>query len=93
METGQGISLIDVIIPFTIVLFIIAVGVVLLYTNFQKNLYRQELGQAQISAQNSQAAMQGLQKRVSQVRCASTMFADSWPRGRSTVSASRMKAS
>jgi signal transduction histidine kinase len=55
METGQGVSLIDVIIPFTVVLFIIAVGVVLLYTNFQKNLYRQELDKAALkSAQHEE---------------------------------------
>ena len=50
MEAGKGISLIDVIIPFTIVLFIIAVGVVLLYTHFQKNLYRQELDKAALKS-------------------------------------------
>jgi len=54
MEASQGISLIDVIIPFTIVLFIIAVGVVLLYTNFQKNLYRQELDKAALKSAQSE---------------------------------------
>ncbi|EHQ25987.1 sensor histidine kinase [Mucilaginibacter paludis] len=55
METGSQISLIDVIIPFTVVLFIIAVGVVLLYTHFQKNLYRQELDKAALkSAQHEE---------------------------------------
>jgi signal transduction histidine kinase len=46
--------LIDVIIPFTIVLFIIAVGVVLLYTNFQKNLYRHELDKAALKSTHDQ---------------------------------------
>jgi len=55
METRPGISLIDVIIPLTIVLFIIAVGVVMLYTQFQRNLYRQELDKAALrSAQQEE---------------------------------------
>lgn len=54
MEAARGISLIDVIIPFTIVLFIIAVGVVLLYTHFQKNLYRQELDKAALKSAQSE---------------------------------------
>jgi len=55
MEAGKAISLVDIIIPFTIVLFIIAVGVVLLYAHFQKNLYRQELDKATLrSAQQEE---------------------------------------
>lgn len=55
MEAGKGISLVDIMIPFTIVLFIIAVGVVLLYAHFQKNLYRQELDKATLrSAQQDE---------------------------------------
>src|SRR5476651_1867436 len=54
MEAGKGISLIDILIPFTIVLFIIAVGVVLLYTHFQKNLYRQELDKAALKSAQQQ---------------------------------------
>jgi signal transduction histidine kinase len=50
MEAGKGISLVDIIIPFTIVLFIIAVGVVLLYAHFQKNLYRQELDKVMLKS-------------------------------------------
>lgn len=50
MEAGKGVSLIDIIVPFTIVLFIIAVGVVLLYAHFQKNLYRQELDKATLKS-------------------------------------------
>jgi len=50
MEAGKGISLVDIMIPFTIVLFIIAVGVVLLYAHFQKNLYRQELDKATLKS-------------------------------------------
>ncbi len=50
METDKGISLIDIIIPFTVVLFIIAVGVVLLYARFQKNLFRQQLDKANLKS-------------------------------------------
>ncbi|BAV05632.1 Signal transduction histidine kinase [Filimonas lacunae] len=46
MQTNTGISIVDIIIPFTIVLFIIAVGVVLLYEHFQKNIYQQERDKA-----------------------------------------------
>ncbi|TDX00903.1 sensor histidine kinase [Dinghuibacter silviterrae] len=43
-----------VIVPFSIVLFIIAVGVVLLYQNFQKNLYQKELDNAAIKARQQE---------------------------------------
>lgn len=48
METAKGISIAEVIIPFTIILFVIATGVVLLYQNFQKNLYQHQLDKAAI---------------------------------------------
>lgn len=48
METTQGISIAEVIIPFSIILFVIAAGVVLLYQNFQKNLYQHQLDKAAI---------------------------------------------
>lgn len=41
-------NLVDVIIPFTIALFVIAVGVVFLYQNFQKNLVQLELEKAEL---------------------------------------------
>jgi signal transduction histidine kinase len=41
---------IEMIVPFTIILFIIAFGVILLYTNFQKNLIALELEQAQLKS-------------------------------------------
>lgn len=43
-------SSIDAIIPFTIILFIIAFGVVFLYVNFQKNLIEVELEKAELKS-------------------------------------------
>ncbi|TFF37482.1 sensor histidine kinase [Mucilaginibacter psychrotolerans] len=66
-------NLVDVIIPFTVVLFTISVGVVLLYQNFQKNLMALELEKAAIEAkqrdkllQNSIMVQEEERKRIAQ---------------------------
>ncbi|WP_448700659.1 sensor histidine kinase [Mucilaginibacter sp. AW1-3] len=41
---------VDAIIPFTIILFIIALGVIFLYVNFQKNLIEVELEKAELKS-------------------------------------------
>jgi signal transduction histidine kinase len=53
METSN-ISLIGVIIPITLVVFIISIGVVLLYQHYQKNLYRQKLEQESLKGIHQQ---------------------------------------
>ncbi|MEO8887123.1 MAG: histidine kinase [Mucilaginibacter sp.] len=66
-------SLVDIIVPFTVALFIIAVGVVVLYQNFQKNLMELELEKAEIEAkqrdellQNSIMVQEEERKRIAQ---------------------------
>ncbi len=51
-------NLTDIIIPFTIVLFVIAFGVVLLYQNFQKTLVELELEKKAIEAKQQNELLQ-----------------------------------
>jgi signal transduction histidine kinase len=66
-------NLIDIIIPFTVTLFIVAVGVVFLYQNFQKNLMALELEKVAIEAKrrdellnNSIMVQEEERKRIAQ---------------------------
>lgn len=66
-------NLVDIIIPFTVTLFIVAAGVVLLYQNFQKNLMALELEKAAIEVkqrdellQNSIMVQEEERKRIAQ---------------------------
>ncbi|PWK73822.1 histidine kinase [Mucilaginibacter oryzae] len=66
-------NIVDIIIPFTVALFIISVGVVLLYQNFQKNLIALELEKAELEArqrdellQNSIMVQEEERKRIAQ---------------------------
>jgi signal transduction histidine kinase len=43
METSKGLDFLATLLPFAAIIFIIAVGVVLLTQQFNKNLYRQKL--------------------------------------------------
>ncbi len=43
METIKGQELISLLLPLAVIMFIICIGVVLLYQHFQKNLYSQKL--------------------------------------------------
>lgn len=43
METSKGVEFLTTLLPFAAIIFIIAVGVVLLTQQFRKNLYRQKL--------------------------------------------------
>jgi signal transduction histidine kinase len=44
------VNIVDIIVPFTVALFIIAVGVVLLYQNFQRNLIELDLEKAELKS-------------------------------------------
>jgi signal transduction histidine kinase len=48
METPEEISVLSILLPLAGIVFIIAVGVVLLNQQFQKNLFRQQLGQEEL---------------------------------------------
>lgn len=54
METSPQISLLTTLLPLIGVIFIIAVGVVVLNQHFQKNLYRQRLAQEEIKNKHQQ---------------------------------------
>lgn len=54
METAPQISLLNTLLPLIGVVFIIAVGVVVLNQHFQKNLYRQKLEQEEIKNRHQQ---------------------------------------
>ena len=54
METSPQISLLTTLLPLIGVIFIIAVGVVVLNQHFQKNLYRQKLAQEEIKNRHQQ---------------------------------------
>lgn len=45
METSETINILPTLVPFVLVLFVIAVGVVLLNQQFRKNLYKKQLEQ------------------------------------------------
>ncbi len=48
METPEAINFINALIPFGIIVFVIAMGVVLLNQQFRKSLYRQQLEQQEL---------------------------------------------
>lgn len=54
METNPQIALKEILIPLTIVLFIIALGVVLLYQQYQKRLYVQKLDKEALKSAHQQ---------------------------------------
>lgn len=54
METSPQISLLTTLLPLIGVIFIVAVGVVILNQHFQKNLYRQKLEQEEIKNRHQQ---------------------------------------
>jgi signal transduction histidine kinase len=54
METSTQITLLTTLLPLIGVIFIIAVGVVILNQHFQKNLYRQKLEQEEIKNRHQQ---------------------------------------
>ena len=43
METGKHVSLVEILIPFSMVFFIISLGVVMLYQQYQKTIFKQRL--------------------------------------------------
>ncbi|MEO5912317.1 MAG: histidine kinase [Pelobium sp.] len=45
METVKDLNFLDTLLPLAVIIFIIAIGVVLLNQHFQKNLYQQKLAQ------------------------------------------------
>lgn len=57
METTEGISFLDTLMPFVAIVFIIAVGVVLLTQQFRKNLYKQQLQQNELKNRHQQEMM------------------------------------
>lgn len=52
METSEHISFINTLLPFTAVVFIIAIGVVLLSQQFRQNLYKQKLEQEELKSKH-----------------------------------------
>ncbi len=46
MEKTQDISLTEILIPFTVVMFVIAVGVILLYLQYKRNIIQKEYEKA-----------------------------------------------
>jgi signal transduction histidine kinase len=48
MEAAEKLSFMSAILPFAVVVFIIAIGVILLTQQFRKNLYRQQLEQEEL---------------------------------------------
>lgn len=48
MESGNHITFIETLLPFAGIVFLIAIGVVLLTQQFRKNLYRQQLQQEEL---------------------------------------------
>lgn len=58
MEESQAIDFLSTLIPFTMVVFIIAVGVVLLNQQFRKNLLKQQLEQEALKAKYQREILQ-----------------------------------
>ncbi|SFW66731.1 sensor histidine kinase [Chitinophaga sancti] len=54
MEAAKNMSIANLLVPFSIVLFIIAIGVILLYHSFQKKLYINELENAANKARHQE---------------------------------------
>lgn len=52
METSDHINFINTLLPFTAVVFIIAIGVVLLSQQFRQNLYKQKLEQEELKSKH-----------------------------------------
>lgn len=73
METSSSITLLSAILPFIVIVFIIAIGVVLLSLQFQKKMYKQQLlneelkGKHQLDLlQTSIAVQEGERKRIAE---------------------------
>jgi signal transduction histidine kinase len=58
MEATQELSFINALLPLIGVLFVIAMGVILLNQHFQKNLYRQQLEQEELKNFHQQQLLQ-----------------------------------
>ncbi|HTH58052.1 MAG TPA: sensor histidine kinase [Cyclobacteriaceae bacterium] len=58
METTQELSFINTLLPLVGVLFVIAMGVILLNQHFHKNLYRQQLEQEELKNLHQQQLLQ-----------------------------------
>jgi len=54
MEQTQGINFLTTLFPLAMVMFVIALGVILLNQHFRKNLYQQKLEQEEIKNQHQQ---------------------------------------
>lgn len=52
MEESEALTLLSTLVPFALIVFIIAVGVVLLNQQFRKNLYKQQLEQEALKSQH-----------------------------------------
>lgn len=73
MEEPQAIDFLSTLIPFTVVVFIIAIGVVLLTQQFRKNLLKQQLEKEELKAtyqkdllQTSIQVQESERKRIAQ---------------------------
>lgn len=73
MEETEALSFINALIPFALIVFIIAVGVVLLTQQFRKNLYKQQLEQEALRTAHQRALLrttievqEGERKRIAQ---------------------------
>lgn len=73
MEEPQAIDFLSTLIPFTVVVFIIAIGVVLLTQQFRKNLLKQQLENEEMKAkyqrdllQTSMQVQESERKRIAQ---------------------------
>lgn len=58
MEEPEAIDFLSALVPFTIIVFIIAVGVILLTQQFRKNLFKQQLAKEGLKNQHQQALLQ-----------------------------------
>lgn len=58
MEEPEALNLISTLVPFSLIVFIIAVGVVLLNQQFRKNLYKQQLLQEELKLKQQQELLQ-----------------------------------
>lgn len=54
MEATTELNFLSTLLPMVLVIFVIAIGVVLLNQQFQKNLYRQQLLQEELKSQHQQ---------------------------------------
>lgn len=58
MEDAQAIDFLSTLIPFTVILFIIAVGVVLLTQQFHKNMLQKQLDEEELKMQHQREVLQ-----------------------------------